>query len=129
MAAGACRVANLACIAALLLVVLALVSGKATVVRVTGGSMAPALWPGDVCLVTDVGEPSVSDIVLLAEPGHDSRVLHRVRSVKGGTLIVKGDANAVADREPVPRSAVLGTVARVLPAGRLLRRWQAAYGR
>ena len=123
------RTVNLACLALVLLVAFALVSGKVSLVRVSGGSMAPALWPGDVCLVTQVAQPSVSDIVLLAEPGHESRVLHRVRALEGSALMTQGDANPVPDREPVAREAVLGRVSGILPVGRLVRRWQGASGR
>lgn len=123
------RVAGLTCFAGLLLVAFAFASGRATAVRVCGGSMAPALWPGDVCLVTPVERPAVSDIVLLAEPGHATRVLHRVRSVEHTSVITQGDANPIPDRDPVPRRALLGKVSRVLPVGRLFRWWQCASGR
>ena len=122
------RATTLACVAILLLGAYALMSGRVTIVRVAGGSMAPALWPGDVCLVTAAEQPIVSDIVLLKEPGHASRVLHRVRAADGGVLTTQGDANPVPDREPVAPSAVVGRVVTVLPVGRVLHKWQLASG-
>ena len=123
------RTANLACAVALALVALAFATHRLSVVRVAGGSMQPALWPNDLCIVTPVAQPKVSDVVLLAEPGHVGRVLHRVRSVEATSLTTQGDANPVPDRLPLPRSAVIGRVTHVLPVGRYVRRWQVALGR
>jgi signal peptidase I len=130
MAAGHIgRAAGIACVAGLVLAVCVMATGRVGIVRVAGGSMAPALWPGDVCLVTRVARPSASDIVLFTDPGHASRVLHRVRAVNGPVLVTQGDANPVCDRNPLPASAVIGRVVRVLPVGRMIREWQAARGR
>lgn len=123
------RTANVACVTCLLVGGAALAADHVKVVRVAGGSMVPTLWPGDVCLVTEVARPSVSDIVLLAEPGHVGRVLHRVQAVHTTTLVTQGDANPVPDLRPIPRRAVLGRVSRVLPVGRLVSWWQVAHGR
>ena len=91
--------------------------------------MSPALWPGDVCLVTRVARPNVSDVVLFAPAGHTSRVLHRVRSLEVSGVVTQGDANPVADREIVASSTILGRVNLVLPVGRLMRMWQVSAGR
>ncbi len=123
------RTASLACLAMLALVALAIVAGRLALVTVGGGSMAPALWPGDVCVVSALERPSVSDVVLYTPPGHRTRVLHRVYREEGDMFVTRGDANPIADREPVPRSAVFGRVAAVLPVGRVIHRWQVASGR
>jgi len=91
-------------------------------VRVSGGSMYPALRDGDVVFVSSKREPVAGDIALLHAPGHGP-VLHRVVERRGdGTLLTKGDANRLPDFAPTPKTAVQGTVVRVLPAGALLER-------
>lgn len=93
-------------------------------VRVTGASMYPALRTGDLVLV-DRDEPvRVRDIVLFRLPGHGS-VLHRVVGTVGaGALRTKGDANPVADLEPVPTSATVGPVRAVIPVGAAIAWWR-----
>ena len=91
--------------------------------------MQPALSPGDVCFVRAVERPAVSDVVLFTPQAHTSRVLHRVRSREPEGFVVQGDANPVADREPVPASTVIGRVEAVLPIGKALRWWQAILAR
>jgi len=104
-------------------------------VEVTGGSMAPALLPGDRLVV--VGRPAWSrlaasgrwpapgQVVAVRDPRRSARILvKRVAAVDRleGTVTVLGDAPASTDsREfgPVPRSSVLGrAVYRYAPAGR-----------
>ena len=104
-------------------------------VEVTGGSMAPALLPGDRLVV--VGRPAWSrlaasgrwpapgQVVAVRDPRRPARILvKRVAAVDRleGTVTVLGDAPASTDsREfgPVPRSSVLGrAVYRYAPAGR-----------
>lgn len=123
------RTTGLACIALFACVAYALASGRLTVVRVSGGSMSPALWPGDVCLVTRAASLAVSDVVLYVPPGHTGRVLHRVRSLEGSGIVTQGDANPIRDREPVPRSVVLGKVSAVMPIGHAVSVWQRGSGR
>lgn len=91
-------------------------------VRVSGGSMYPALRDGDVVFVSSRRKPVAGDIALLHAPGHGP-VLHRVvERQEDGTLLTKGDANRLPDFAPTPETAVRGTVVRVLPAGALLER-------
>ncbi len=104
-------------------------------VEVTGGSMAPALLPGDRLVV--VGRPAWSrltgrdrwpipgEVVAVRDPRVPDRILvKRVGSVDrpGGTVTVVGDAAASTDSRtfgPVPRSSVLGrAVYRYAPSGR-----------
>lgn len=91
-------------------------------VYVGGGSMAPALAQGDLVVVHRGGRgASEGDVVLVARPGWPSGVLHRVVAVGlDDTLVLQGDANPTADRDPVHASAVLGVVDVVLPTGRTL---------
>ena len=95
-----------------------------TPVRVDGGSMAPTLSPGDVALVAVGRRPIPGDIALIRSPGHE-QVLHRVIEIAdGGSIRTKGDANAVADFEPVPAGAVAGRCIGVVPLGKLMARWR-----
>ena len=90
-----------------------------TVTVVVSGSMVPALRVGDVVAAApvpaaDVPKLAIGTIVLVSDPGHSGRLLiHRLVGFNpDGTLITKGDANAVRDGRPVPPSGVRG-VARV----------------
>jgi len=95
-----------------------------TVVRVAGGSMLPALSPGDVVMVAR-RQPVVAGDIALLRSGR-SLVLHRVTGVLGdGSIETRGDANPVADFSPTPAHRVRGRVVSVLPAGKALARWRA----
>lgn len=93
------------------------------VVRVAGGSMVPALIPGDVVVVAKHQRPVEGSIVLMS-PG-ETLVLHRVTSVAGdGSVRTRGDANPIADFTATPASAVRGVVTLVVPLGGVLARWR-----
>ena len=95
-----------------------------TPVRVDGASMAPALTPGDIALVALGRRPIPGDIALIRSPGHE-QVLHRVVEIgDGGSTKTKGDANPVADFEPVPAGQVVGRCIGVVPLGKLVARWR-----
>lgn len=100
-----------------------------TPVRVGGASMSPALVPGDIALVALGRRPIPGDIALVRAPGHE-QVLHRVVQVADdGAVRTKGDANEVADFEPVPAGQVAGRCIGIVPLGAWLARWRgrAAY--
>ncbi len=91
-------------------------------VYVGGGSMAPALVKGDFVVVRR-GSSGVrqGDVVLVAKQGWPAGVLHRVVAVNtDDTLVLRGDANPIADRDPARPDAVMGVVACVIPTGRTL---------
>jgi signal peptidase len=93
-------------------------------VRVAGMSMSPALMPGDLVIVRKGERARRGSIALVRASGHGA-VLHRVVGLgKDRTLITRGDANPVDDRERVGAGDVAGVVVRVVPAGKLLRRWR-----
>lgn len=89
-------------------------------VSVSGGSMVPALYPGDLVLVRRTAPPVPGSIALIRS-GARSAVLHRVVACQtDGMLTTRGDANAVDDLVPVRTEEVCGTVTVVVPAGRLI---------
>ncbi len=78
---------------------------------VTSDSMEPAIQTGSLAFFEDVPAEGVyrGDIVLFAGP--DGRqVTHRVASVTadGAMVVTRGDANNVADANPVPVGALRG---------------------
>jgi len=87
--------------------------------------MRPALRSGDLVLVRRGEVPSRGEVALIDRRGH-GLVLHRVVAIQPhGSLRTRGDANPVEDMSPVAREEVAGTMAAVVPVGRLLERWQA----
>lgn len=93
-------------------------------VRVSGGSMRPALHAGDLVLVARDREVGRGDVALLRPQGRGP-VLHRVTTVlTDGSVLTKGDANGVADTLPTDRSRIGGKVVAVVPVGRWLERWR-----
>jgi nickel-type superoxide dismutase maturation protease len=103
-----------------------------TRVEVVGGSMAPALAPGDRLLVVRWPSlvapwPRPGVVVAVRDPRDPARVLvKRVGSVdrhKGTVEVLGDDASASTDSRtfgPVPRSLVLGrAVYRYAPSGRV----------
>lgn len=93
-------------------------------VRVIGGSMRPALSPGDL-VVIDVGSRvSRNQIALMRSPRH-GLVLHRViERQPDGSVRTQGDANPIADFDSLAASAVVGPVVLVAPVGALIERWR-----
>lgn len=98
-------------------------------VRVAGGSMRPALSPGDL-VVVHVDQPvSRNQIALLRSPRH-GLVLHRVIAWQpDGSVRTQGDANPIEDFDSLAASTVVGPVVLVAPVGQLIERWRgsAAY--
>ncbi|RWZ46198.1 signal peptidase I [Labedella phragmitis] len=87
----------------------------------TTGSMAPSMPTGTAAIVQHVDASSVvvGDVVTVPRPGEALPVTHRVESIglvaddaSARSLVLKGDANDSADREPY----VVRAVERVLVA-------------
>jgi len=91
--------------------------------RVTGCSMLPSVWPGDVLLAhrQDIAKVSAGDIVLFTREGR--LIAHRVVSTTGDPenpcLITRGDAQLALD-SPVTAAELLGKVVFILRAGKQL---------
>jgi len=85
---------------------------------VATGSMAPYIHPGDMVVATKkVDKVQVGDIIEFRR--ENSWVIHRVVAIeRSGDIefyVTKGDANPVADRDPVSSKMVRGKVIAVLP--------------
>jgi signal peptidase I len=91
--------------------------------RVTGRSMLPSIWPGDILCVERCNAQQVSAGEILLFRRSDQLLVHRVVSVaeslEKSALIAQGDALPAADY-PVTRSEVLGAVSKILRNGRYL---------
>ncbi|MFZ0161324.1 MAG: signal peptidase I, partial [Kineosporiaceae bacterium] len=85
------------------------------------GSMMPVIAPGDVSVIgpAEVGPATLprGRIVLVSAPAMRSGYyLHRVlRYTESGQVITKGDANRIADSDPVAREAIRGQLRLVVP--------------
>ncbi|HEY3317324.1 MAG TPA: S24/S26 family peptidase [Coriobacteriia bacterium] len=93
---------------------------------VSGGSMEPALARGDLVLYRKgPGQVGSGRMVLLGTPRGE--YVHRVvvRTARE-TILTRGDANPIADREETSVAAVRGTVVAVVPSGRLFPRLAAS---
>lgn len=92
------------------------------VLYVEGGSMQPALYPGDLIVYRRIGhEPVRGDLVVFRHDG--TLVVHRVMRVRpDDSLVMRGDANADDDPSPVDGDSVRGTVIAVVPVGRAAER-------
>ncbi len=89
----------------------------------TGSSMLPSIWPGDIVEVRrqSVGEISPGDVVLCARRGGFSahRVVEKVAGPERTVLITRGDALLAPD-PPVAPEELLGRVTAILRGGRRL---------
>ena len=107
-------------------------SGKGITFMAKGDSMSPFIRHGDNITVRPLDRPlRVGDVVLVRSAGGGALV-HRVVSVRHGTLVTRGDASGVND-PPCRLEDVLGRVVRVegkgynfhldFPYGYLIARW------
>jgi signal peptidase I len=89
--------------------------------QVTGHSMLPSVWPGDVLLIKrcPLDKASPGDIVLYAR--EQRLVVHRVISAAtnlGETrLVTQGDASLTPD-SPISAAEFLGKVSQIVRAGK-----------
>lgn len=95
-----------------------MVSGQASIASVHGTSMNPTLHAGQLGIVWHQPSYRAGDVVSYhsAWSGHD-RVLHRVRAVRSGALVMRGDNNPVDDPQRVHSGDIAGRLAYVLPFG------------
>ena len=90
-------------------------------IRMSGGSMRPAIEEGDVITIEPVSETPVrAGDVVLYQSRYDTAVIHRVvridRSAGERLVITRGDA-ALQNDPPVPIARILGRVQLIQRAG------------
>jgi signal peptidase len=73
---------------------------------VRSGSMEPAFNVGDVIIAGPLGSDDIKPGVIVTYAMGKTLITHRVLSVDGNTLIIKGDANETPDPNPVLLSQV-----------------------
>jgi signal peptidase I len=85
--------------------------------RVTGWSMLPTVWPGDILLVERVESAEVleGDIVLFVR--HRRLIAHRVVKNQSPTMVTRGDSMQAPD-SPVSEDELLGRVSSIVRNGR-----------
>ena len=121
-------IVNILSVLLLILLVLA-VYGKATSVfgrrsypnyfgytffSVASGSMEPTLYINDVILVKIGNEDIANDDIITYVNQKDEIITHRVLSIDGNSLTVKGDNNNTIDA-PISRDQVIGKTVKILP--------------
>jgi hypothetical protein len=84
---------------------------------VEGGSMLPAMAPGDVAVVVRHAPLAPGAIACFAEG--QGLVCHRLVSYSQGGWVTQGDANEDADGRSATARQVLGRVVWVAPVGRV----------
>lgn len=93
----------------------ALPNGWYRTVVVAGGSMQPALDPGDIVIVTPPPETPAPGMIVVLQVA-DRLVTHRVVEVRAdGSLVTQGDANSVPDDFGTQTVTVFGQVAWRVP--------------
>jgi signal peptidase I len=90
--------------------------GKTRLVVTSGSSMEPKIHRGDLAFVRGGGgDPAVGDVVLYNSHKLHRSVLHRIVSIRGDTLVMKGDNNDFRDAEHPNLGQVEGKLWFVLP--------------
>lgn len=88
------------------------VFGFSAAVVVTG-SMSPAIEPGDLVVCRRSTDYAVGDVITFHSGA--SLVTHRIVGSTPDSYITQGDANNVADADPVPNGAIVGRVVFTVP--------------
>ena len=84
---------------------------------VTGSSMLPALWPGDVVTLRscDSADLQAGQIVLVQ--CNENLIAHRIQSIAEDRIVTQGDSMPQCDL-PLAASEILGQVVSILRNGR-----------
>ena len=88
------------------------VFGFSAAVVVTG-SMSPAIEPGDLVVCRRAADYAVGDVIMFRSGA--AIVTHRIVGDTPDGFTTQGDANNVADADPVPRGAIVGKVVFTVP--------------
>jgi len=83
---------------------------------VTSGSMEPAIKTGSIVMVRPALDYKIGDIISFnLGKGERNLTTHRIVGEKEQGFITQGDANNVADMNPVKKEQVLGKVVLAVP--------------
>ena len=88
------------------------VLGFSAAVVVTG-SMSPAIEPGDLVVCRRAADYAPGDVITFRSGA--SLVTHRIVGETPDGFTTRGDANNVADTDPVPHGAIVGRVVFTVP--------------
>jgi len=82
---------------------------------IVGPSMKPTLKPGDLLRVKPYQGAALKrgDIIVFHPPHENQLVTHRLVSVRGGELRVRGDNNSRTDPWLIPPESIVGRVSQV----------------
>lgn len=96
--------------------------------KVTGTSMLPAVWPGDVVSVRrcHIAELKLGQIVLFRREGE--LTAHRIMRVSQDRLVTRGDSLSCCD-PPVSAAEIVGQVVGISRAGRCISPEQSSWQR
>lgn len=85
--------------------------GKTSLVVVSGVSMEPVYFEGDLVIARDI-EPGVGDVIVYAPEGYGgAQIVHRIKGGDGETgWIVQGDNNEFVDPFTPTNNEVVGVV-------------------
>src|SRR5271165_1041992 len=89
-------------------------------IKVTGASMIPAVWPGDVIGVCRRQTAELRPGTMVLYRRDESLIAHRVKRVSGACLITRGDSLPDND-PPIGASEIVGEVVFLERNGRLIR--------
>jgi signal peptidase I len=84
---------------------------------VSGASMLPALWPGDLVTVRRCEAAELQPGSIAVYRREEKLIAHRIVRITAGELIARGDSRPRCDR-PVAVSAVIGVVDGIVRNGR-----------
>jgi len=96
--------------------------------RVTGASMIPAVWPGDVIHVRRSNPAELRPGQIALHRRYGSLVVHRIVRIEGNRIITRGDT-LLEDDPAIPAVDVLGRVDSMVRSGRLLYHGQSFWQR
>jgi hypothetical protein len=85
--------------------------------QVTGASMLPTVWPGDVVFVQRRALRELQPGQILLAYRNGALIAHRIKSIAGDRLITQGDSLPHSD-PPVTSSELVGQVVSILRGGR-----------
>lgn len=97
--------------------------------KVTGASMIPALWPGDMITVRHDATAGLLPGQIVLYRREDKLVAHRIVHIHNDSFIIRGDA-LPQDDPPISESDIVGKVVAIVRNGRTVHlrqpRWQRA---